>query len=54
MMTMILKDIKHYTELLKKTFKYRISQLSEIPKLAIIQVGNVEASNRYVKNKRTV
>lgn len=48
---MILKDIKQYTKALKKIFKYRISQLSEIPKLAIIQVGNIEASNRYIKNK---
>lgn len=47
----ILKDIKQYTKLLKKIFKYRISQLSEVPKLAIIQVGNIEASNLYIRNK---
>lgn len=51
MTTMILKDIKYYTKLLKRIFKYRISQLSQIPKLAIIQVGNIEASNRYICNK---
>ena len=48
---MILKDIKQYTKLLKRIFKYRIFQLSEVPKLAIIQVGNIEASNRYIHNK---
>lgn len=51
MKTMILKNIKYYTKLLKRIFEYRISQLSEVPKLAIIQVGNVEASNRYIRNK---
>ena len=51
MMTTIFKDIKFYVTLLKRTYKYRISQLSNAPKLAIIQVGEVEASNRYVKNK---
>ena len=50
-MTMILKDVKEYVKLLKRTFVYRISQLSEAPRLAIVQVGNNEASNRYVKNK---
>lgn len=48
---MVLKDIKYYTQLLKRTFKYRISQLPEPPKLAIVQVGDNEASNRYVRNK---
>ena len=50
-MKMILKDIKEYVKLLKRTFMYRISLLPEPPKLAIIQVGNNEASNRYVRNK---
>lgn len=48
---MILKDVKEYVKLLKRTFTYRISQLSAPPNLAIIQIGNNEASNRYVKNK---
>lgn len=48
---MILKDVKEYVKLLKRTFTYRISQLSASPSLAIIQIGNNEASNRYVKNK---
>ena len=48
---MIFKDIKEYVILLKRMYKYRISQLPDAPKLAIVQVGDVEASNRYVKNK---
>lgn len=48
---MILGNIKDYTKELKESFKERIAALGEAPKLAIIQVGNVEASNRYVKNK---
>lgn len=51
MMTMILKDIKYYIKLMKRIYEYRISQLNETPKLAIIQVGNVEASSRYIRNK---
>ncbi len=48
---MILKDIKNYTEELKESYKQRILKLNEAPKLAIVQVGENEASNRYVKNK---
>lgn len=48
---MILKNIKAYTEFLKTQFKKRISQLAQAPQLAIIQVGAVEASTRYVRNK---
>ena len=48
---MILKDIKEYVILLKRICMYRISQLPHAPKLAIIQVGDNEASNRYVRNK---
>ena len=47
---MILKDIKQYTKSLKENFKTRINK-EDPPQLAIIQVGDVEASNRYVKNK---
>lgn len=50
-MTKVLKDIKEYVVKLKEQFKARILTLKETPKLAIVQVGNVEASNRYVKNK---
>lgn len=48
---MILKDIKTYVALLKSQFKDRVNLLAASPQLAIIQVGNVEASNRYIKNK---
>lgn len=51
MKMMILQNIKDYIILLKRIFKYRIYELNEAPKLAIIQVGNVEASNRYIRNK---
>ena len=50
-MTMVLKDIKPYTKDLKEHYKQRVANLNEAPKLAIVQVGNNEASNRYVKNK---
>ena len=48
---MVLGNIKEYTKALKEEFKRRIEVIGEPPKLAIIQVGNVEASNRYIKNK---
>lgn len=51
MTTMVLGNIKEYTKALKEQFKDRITVIGEAPKLAIIQVGNVEASNRYIKNK---
>lgn len=47
----MLKDIKVWVKCLKNTFRYRISQLQHTPKLAIVQVGSNEASNRYVRNK---
>ena len=48
---MVLGNIKNYTTELKEQFKERIAVIGDAPKLAIIQVGNVEASNRYIKNK---
>ena len=48
---MVLKDIKLYIKDLKEHYKQRVANLNEAPKLAIVQVGNNEASNRYVKNK---
>lgn len=51
MTTMVLGNIKEYTKELKEQFKVRVAALDEAPKLLIIQVGNVEASNRYIKNK---
>jgi methylenetetrahydrofolate dehydrogenase (NADP+)/methenyltetrahydrofolate cyclohydrolase len=46
-----LKDIKIYTKEWKSQLKRRVEALGEAPKLTIVQVGNNEASNRYVKNK---
>ena len=48
---MVLKEIKPYVKALKESYKERIAIIGEAPKLAIIQVGNVEASTRYVRNK---
>ena len=48
---MVLGNIKEYTTELKEQFKERIAAIGDAPKLAIIQVGNLEASNRYIKNK---
>ena len=48
---MVLGNIKKYTTELKEQFKERIAVIGDAPKLAIIQVGNVEASNRYIRNK---
>lgn len=50
-MTMILKEVKPFVEAWKNSLRHRVSQLSEAPKLAIIQVGDNEASTRYVRNK---
>ena len=47
----ILKDPKQYVALEKENLKSRIKKLRWTPKLAIIQVGENEASNRYVRNK---
>lgn len=44
MTTMVLGNIKEYI----KTLKERIG---DTPKLVIIQVGNIEESNYYIKNK---
>ena len=48
---MILKDIKEYTASLKRGYKEKIQQMDAAPSLAIIRVGDVEASKRYVRNK---
>lgn len=44
-------SIKEFVEIKKSQIKEAVSQLSSKPKLVIVQVGEVEASNRYVKNK---
>ena len=51
MMTMILKDCKIFVHNWKVAIKTKIDELEKAPKLAIVQVGNNEASNRYVQNK---
>lgn len=48
---MVLGNIKEYTKELKEQFKERIGNFEEPPTLLIIQVGNVESSNRYIRNK---
>ena len=49
---MELKDIKEYVKLRKSDLKAKVAAMGEKPpKLAIIQVGENEASNRYVRNK---
>ena len=47
----ILKGPKQYVALEKENLRNRIKKLRWTPKLAIVQVGNNEASNRYVRNK---
>lgn len=52
-MTMILiKNIKEYCQDKKNTLKEKIKNLDCLPILAVIQVGDVEASTRYIKNKK--
>ena len=50
------KSIKEYCQERKNQIKEYIASRSDWeicpPKLAVIQVGNVEASNRYIKNKK--
>lgn len=46
-----MKDIKTYVQERKAIIKNKVSELEKKPSFAIIQVGNVEASNRYVRNK---
>lgn len=49
---MILKDIKPYVQELKQQYKKEVEAFGDNPpKLAIVQIGNNEASNRYVNNK---
>lgn len=46
-----MQSIKEYVEIKKAQIKEEVDSLTIKPKLVIVQVGNVEASNRYVKNK---
>lgn len=46
-----MENIREYVLRQKKILKEKVEDLQQKPTLAIIQVGQVEASNRYVKNK---
>ena len=46
-----MENIRDYVLKQKKILKEKVEALQQKPTLAIIQVGQVEASNRYVKNK---
>ncbi len=46
-----MQDIKTYTEAQKVLIKDCVSKMSIAPHIAIVQVGDIDASNRYVKNK---
>lgn len=48
---MQLKNIKEFTTQWKAELKADIAKLPKAPTFLIIQVGNNEASNRYVRNK---
>lgn len=53
MMTMTLSiDIKEYFKIQKEIIKDMIETFGNSPTLAVIQVGDLEASNRYIKNKK--
>ena len=47
----MLKNIKDYVAFQKSILKIRAHHLENFPRLAIVQVGENEASNRYVRNK---
>lgn len=48
---MILKNIKEFVENWKSDITERIKEKNLNISLAIVQVGNNQASNRYVRNK---
>ncbi len=48
---MELLNIKEYTKDWKAEMAYEISKMAQAPTLSIYQVGDNEASNRYVRNK---
>ena len=51
-MTMILKNIKEFVADWKSDIAGRVARMDgAAPQLAIIQVGENQASNRYVRNK---
>lgn len=48
---MVFKNIKDFVKEWKENIKNIINTLEKKPSLAVIQVGDNEASNRYVRNK---
>ena len=46
-----MQEIKEYVKKQKEFLKYRIETFDRQPVFYIIQIGDVEASNRYVRNK---
>ena len=46
-----MNKMKEYAEMRKAQLKEQVAQMEFPPSLMIIQVGNNEASNRYVRNK---
>lgn len=46
-----MQEIKEYVKEQKEILKEKISHFNKKPYFIIVQVGNVEASNRYVRNK---
>ena len=46
-----MQNIKEYVASRKLAIKTEVETSDTAPKLVIVQVGNVEASNRYVRNK---
>ena len=46
-----MNKMKEYAQMRKAQLKEQIMQLDSVPSLLIIQVGNNEASNRYIRNK---
>ena len=54
-MMILTKNIKEYCAERKETMKQEIAAVFPIgsaPVLAVVQVGNNEASNRYIKHKK--
>lgn len=47
----MLKDIKEFVKIWKSRIAERVSKIRGILNFVIVQVGDVEASNRYVRNK---
>lgn len=47
----IMQEIKEYVKEQKETLKNKITKSDKKPYFVIVQIGNIEASNRYVRNK---